>query len=126
MANFHDVRFPASISFGSMGGIERRTEIVELVNIGTLFAFILVSIGVLILRRTRPDLPRSFRTPAAPVVASLAVLLCVYLMLNLTGATWIRFLIWMGLGFIVYFGYSRRNSRLGQRVAAGETTNRGA
>jgi APA family basic amino acid/polyamine antiporter len=88
----------------------------ELVNIGTLFAFILVSVGVVILRRTRPDLPRAFRVPAAPVVAAMAVLLCLYLMLNLTGGTWMRFLIWMAIGFVVYFAYGRRRSRLGLRT----------
>jgi APA family basic amino acid/polyamine antiporter len=114
------------VAVAIIAGFVPLSTLAELVNIGTLFAFILVSIGVLILRRTRPDLPRAFRTPAAPVVASLAVLLCVYLMLNLTGATWTRFLIWMALGILVYFGYSRRNSRLGRRVAAGQETNRGA
>jgi APA family basic amino acid/polyamine antiporter len=59
------------------------------------------------------------------VVAVLAVALCVYLMLNLTGATWTRFLVWMALGIVVYFGYSRRHSRLGQRTAAAATSSRG-
>ena len=99
------------------GFVDLRT-LADLVSIGTLFAFVLVSVGVVVLRRTRPDLPRSFRTPAATVVAGLAVLLCVYLMLNLTGATWIRFLIWMALGLVVYFIYGHRASRLGQRQAA--------
>ena len=99
----------------AIAGFVPLTTLAELVNIGTLFAFILVSIGVVILRRTRADLPRAFRVPAAPVVAALAVLLCLYLMLNLTGGTWIRFLVWMALGFAVYFGYSRRHSRLATR-----------
>jgi APA family basic amino acid/polyamine antiporter len=88
------------------------TELAELVNIGTLFAFVLVSIGVLVLRRTRPDLERKFRTPAVPVVPVLAVLCAVYLMLNLPGETWLRFLIWMVIGFVVYFLYGARKSRL--------------
>jgi APA family basic amino acid/polyamine antiporter len=58
--------------------------------------------------------------PAAPVVATLAVLLCLYLMLNLTGDTWVRFAVWMGLGFVVYFAYGRRHSMVGQRSAEGE------
>ena len=86
----------------------------ELVNVGTLFAFILVSIGVVVLRRTRPDLPRSFRTPGLTVVASLSVLMCLYLMLNLTGGTWVRFLVWMAIGLVVYFAYGRHHSRLWQ------------
>ncbi|MGZ8736355.1 MAG: amino acid permease [Nocardioides sp.] len=102
------------------GFIDLKT-LADLVSIGTLFAFVLVSIGVIVLRRTRPDLPRAFRTPAAPVVATLAVLLCIYLMLNLTGATWVRFLIWMAVGLVVYFLYGYKASRLGQREAAAET-----
>lgn len=87
-------------------------ELALLVNIGTLFAFVLVSIGVVVLRRTRPDLRRSFRVPALPVVATLSVLACVYLMLNLTGETWLRFVLWMLVGVVVYFAYSRRRSVL--------------
>jgi len=88
------------------------SELAELVNIGTLFAFVLVAVGVLVLRRTRPDLPRAFRCPGVPVVPVLAVLASVYLMLNLPAATWLRFVIWMALGFVVYFTYGARHSRL--------------
>jgi APA family basic amino acid/polyamine antiporter len=88
------------------------SELAELVNIGTLFAFVLVAIGVVVLRRTRPDLKRAFRCPWVPVVPVLAVLTAVYLMLNLPAATWIRFLIWMVIGLVVYFVHSRRKSRL--------------
>ncbi|GDY28989.1 amino acid permease [Gandjariella thermophila] len=84
----------------------------EMVNVGTLAAFILVSVGVLILRRTRPDLPRSFRTPAVPLVPILAVLACVWVMLNLTTVTWLRFIGWMVAGVVLYFAYGYRNSRL--------------
>jgi basic amino acid/polyamine antiporter, APA family len=91
------------------------SELAELVNIGTLFAFTLVSIGVIVLRRTRPDLPRAFRTPLVPLVPIAATLICVYLMLNLTGLTWRRFLIWMLIGLVIYFAYGRRHSRLGRR-----------
>lgn len=98
----------------AIAGFVDLETLASLVNIGTLFAFILVSIAVVVLRRTRPDLPRAFRTPLVPVVASLSVLMCLYLMLNLTGETWERFLIWMALGFVVYFLYGRRHSRLGQ------------
>jgi APA family basic amino acid/polyamine antiporter len=93
-------------------GIE---ELAELVNIGTLFAFVLVSIGVIVLRRTRPDLPRAFTTPLVPFVPIAAVVICIYLMLNLTGETWLRFLVWMVIGLVVYFGYGRTHSRLGRR-----------
>ncbi|HKR48625.1 MAG TPA: amino acid permease [Pseudonocardiaceae bacterium] len=88
------------------------SELAELVNIGTLFAFVLVAIGVLVLRRTRPDLPRAFRCPGVPVVPLLAVLASFYLMLNLPAATWIRFVVWMAIGLVVYFAYGARHSRL--------------
>ncbi|UJL31854.1 amino acid permease [Mycolicibacterium vanbaalenii] len=88
----------------------------EMVNIGTLFAFVLVSAGVLVLRRTRPDLKRGFRTPWVPLLPILAIAACVWLMLNLTGLTWIRFLIWMAIGVVVYFLYGRRHSLVGRRM----------
>lgn len=88
------------------------TELAELVNIGTLFAFVLVSIGVLVLRRTRPDLLRAFRCPGVPAVPILAALCSLYLMLNLPAATWIRFLVWMAIGLVVYFLYGANHSRL--------------
>ncbi|WP_167101744.1 amino acid permease [Mycobacterium sp. DL592] len=88
------------------------TALAELVNIGTLFAFVLVAIGVIVLRRTRPDLKRAFRCPWVPVVPVLAVLAAFYLMLNLPAATWIRFGVWMVLGIVVYFIHGRRHSRL--------------
>ncbi|MFI9719992.1 amino acid permease [Streptomyces sp. NPDC052396] len=85
----------------------------ELVNIGTLFAFIVVALGVVILRRTRPDLPRAFRTPFVPVVPVLSVLASLWLMLNLPAETWLRFAVWMVIGVLVYFLYGRRHSRVG-------------
>jgi len=97
----------------ALAGFLDLSTLADLVNIGTLFAFILVSIGVVILRRTRPDLPRAFRVPAAPVVATLATVMCVYLMLNLKGETWVRFVVWMAIGFVVYFAYGRQHSRVG-------------
>ena len=78
----------------------------ELVNIGTLFAFLLVSIGVIVLRRTRPDLPRPFRVPLMPVVPILSPLASLWLTLNLQTATWIHFGIWTVVGLVVYSGYS--------------------
>src|SRR5205823_2133812 len=87
----------------------------EMVNVGTLFAFVLVSVGVLVLRRTRPDLPRAFRTPMVPLVPILSVLACLWVMLNLTALTWVRFLIWMAAGLVLYFAYGFRNSRLAQQ-----------
>lgn len=95
-------------SFTPIGKLE------EMVNIGTLSAFALVSLAVPILRRTRPDLERSFRVPLSPYVPILAALVCVYLMLNLSIETWLRFLIWMALGFLIYFTYGYRHSRVGR------------
>jgi APA family basic amino acid/polyamine antiporter len=92
----------------------------EMVNIGTLAAFTLVSIAVIVLRRRRPDLKRAFRVPFVPVLPILSALICFYLMLNLSVETWLRFIVWMALGFVVYFGYSYRNSRLSGRAKEGE------
>ena len=89
----------------------------EMVNIGTLFAFVLVSLGVVVLRRTRPDLPRGFRTPLVPLVPILSVLACLWLMLNLSVETWLRFVIWMVIGIAIYFSYGRSHSVLGQRAS---------
>ena len=88
------------------------TTLAELVNIGTLFAFIVVAAGVVVLRRTRPDLERAYRTPLVPLVPILAVLSALWLMLNLPAETWVRFFIWMAVGLVVYFAYSRRHSRV--------------
>jgi APA family basic amino acid/polyamine antiporter len=84
----------------------------DLVSIGTLFAFVLVSAAVPVLRRTRPDLERPFRVPWSPVVPVLSAVACLYLMANLSVETWLRFLVWMVLGLIVYCGYGHRHSRL--------------
>ena len=91
----------------------------EMVNVGTLFAFVLVSIGVIVLRRTRPDLERSYKVPFMPVVPILSVLACLWLMINLTAITWVRFLVWMAIGVIVYFAYGRRHSLVGRREGHG-------
>jgi len=91
----------------------------QLVNIGTLLAFVLVSVGVMILRRTRPDLDRPFRTPWVPFVPIMGVVCCAGLMLTLPEDTWIRLLVWLLIGFSIYFGYSRRHSALQKELAAG-------
>jgi basic amino acid/polyamine antiporter, APA family len=95
------------------------TTLGELVNIGTLAAFVLVSLGVLVLRRTQPDLPRAFRTPLVPYIPIAAAALCLFVMGFLTIGTWIRFLGWMAIGIVFYFLYSRSHSRLG-RTESGE------
>ncbi|KQZ90787.1 amino acid permease [Phycicoccus sp. Root563] len=90
-------------------------DLADLVSIGTLFAFVVVSIAVPILRRTRPDMKRPFRVPFNPVIPVLSALACLYLMTNLSLETWSRFLIWMVLGLGIYLVYGRRNARLAQR-----------
>ncbi|AFA74513.1 putative cationic amino acid transport membrane protein [Gordonia polyisoprenivorans VH2] len=87
----------------------------EMVNVGTLFAFIVVAAGVMILRRTRPDLDRGFTVPGGPIIPVLAILACIWLMLNLSALTWIRFVIWMVIGVAVYFLYGMRHSMVGKR-----------
>lgn len=86
--------------------------VAELVNIGTLAAFMMVCAGVIYLRYTRPELPRPFKTPWSPLIPVLGILSCGYLMLSLPWITWVRFLLWMALGLAVYFLYSRRRSVL--------------
>jgi APA family basic amino acid/polyamine antiporter len=88
----------------------------QLVSIGSLFAFVLVCVGVLVLRRTAPDTHRPFRTPWVPWVPVLGALACIVQMVSLPLSTWERLIIWMALGFAVYFLYGRRRSRLGAAV----------
>jgi basic amino acid/polyamine antiporter, APA family len=88
------------------------SEIAKLVNIGTLFAFLLVNIGVIILRRTNPDMERGFRVPFVPVFPLIGAALCIYLMTKLTGVTWLRFGVWLAIGLVIYVVYGRSHSRL--------------
>ncbi len=90
----------------------------QLVNIGTLLAFALVCGGVLVLRRTRPDLERPFKTPLVPLVPILGMLASLGLMATLPFDTWIRLLVWLLLGFVVYFAYGRKHSTLQKELAA--------
>jgi APA family basic amino acid/polyamine antiporter len=95
-----------------IAGLTPIGKLEEMVNIGTLTAFALVSLSVPVLRRTRPDLDRSFRVPWSPVLPVLAALVCLYLMVNLSIETWLRFLVWMVLGFVIYFAYGQRHARV--------------
>jgi basic amino acid/polyamine antiporter, APA family len=87
-------------------------EIAELVNIGTLFAFLIVNVAVIWLRRTKPDMERGFRVPLVPLLPLLGAGLCVYLMTKLPADTWLRFGAWLLLGLVIYVVYGYRNSRL--------------
>ncbi|MFF4411752.1 amino acid permease [Streptosporangium sp. NPDC001559] len=91
-------------------------QLAEATSIGTLFAFAIVNVGVLVLRYTRPDLPRSFRTPFFPLTPVLGVIFCVVVMLGLAGVTWLAFAIWMTVGLLAYFLYGYRHSRLSRSV----------
>lgn len=95
----------------------------DLTNIGTLFAFVLVCLGVIVLRRTDPNRRRPFRVPFVPVFPILGVVLCVALMLSLPVETWVRFIGWLLIGLMIYFLYSVRHSRLRQGIDTGETEN---
>ena len=88
----------------------------DLVSIGTLFAFIVVSVAVWMLRITDPEMPRPFRAPMVPVVATLSILVNGYMMFHLGPENWLRLLIWLVLGLLIYFGYSRRHSALRTRT----------
>jgi basic amino acid/polyamine antiporter, APA family len=83
----------------------------ELVSIGTLLAFVIVCAGIWVLRVRSPELPRPFKTPLVPVVPILGILICGYLMFSLPFDTWLRLLIWMAIGIVIYFSYSIRKSR---------------
>lgn len=102
------------------GYLGNHVDLEEMVNIGTLAAFTLVSIAVPILRKRRPDIERAFRVPFSPVLPVFAALASLYLMLNLSVETWIRFLVWMALGFVIYFAYSYRSSRLARKASGAE------
>ncbi|OGV65185.1 MAG: amino acid permease [Lentisphaerae bacterium RIFOXYA12_FULL_48_11] len=95
-----------------ISGTFRIGELGELVSIGTLLAFIIVCLGVLILRYRHPEIPRAFRTPFLPYVPVLGVIVCLAQMAGLPGITWLRLIIWMGIGLLIYFLYSRRHSHI--------------
>ncbi len=108
----------------AVGGIAMLTDIgslADLTNIGTLFAFSLVCIGVVILRRTDATRRRPFRVPLVPLVPIIGVLMCLALMLSLPILTWLRFFIWLVIGLLIYFFYSVRHSRLQYGVDTGDT-----
>ena len=106
----------AGVFVGIPAGIFDIGTLADLTNIGTLFAFILVSAGVLILRRTQPERPRSFRVPLVPWLPLVTIACCLVLMASLPVETWIRFLVWLAIGLLIYFGYSPTRSRLHQPV----------
>ena len=88
------------------------TLVGEMTSIGTLFAFVLVSIGIIIMRRSHPNLERPFRTPGVPLVPILSVLFNTYLMYSLGWENWLRLVVWLAIGLAIYFGYSRYHSKV--------------
>ena len=110
----------------AVGGVAMLTDIgslADLTNIGTLFAFVLVCCGVIILRRKDPNRPRPFRVPMVPLFPILGVIFCFALMLSLPIETWIRFFVWLAIGLLIYFLYGVRNSKLARGIDVGETEN---
>jgi APA family basic amino acid/polyamine antiporter len=108
----HVSTWVAGVVVGLVAGVWDIGELAELSNIGTLFAFALVCAAVIVLRRTRPDLPRGFRVPASPLVPILGIVSCGVLMVSLPLLTWVRFFIWLAIGLCIYFLYSRKRSAL--------------
>jgi APA family basic amino acid/polyamine antiporter len=100
------------VAVATLAAVANINEAVELTNIGTLFAFVVVCAGIIILRRTDPDRPRVFKTPLVPAIPLLGIAMCVYLMLGLPLVTWARFGVWLAVGFVLYFVYGFGHSRL--------------
>ncbi len=109
----------AGLVVGIPGGLLDIGTLADLSNIGTLFAFVLVSMGVVILRYREPDRKRGFRVPGGPVIPVLSILFCGLLMSGLPIITWARFLVWLVIGLAIYFGYSRHRSEFSARNAVG-------
>ena len=101
-----------------IGGLLPIGVVAELANIGTLSAFVLVSVGVVVLRHKRPDLPRPFRVPLVPFLPAVAAAFSLYLIANLPPFTWVRFFAWLFIGLIIYFSYGRKASLLGKSVSS--------
>lgn len=111
----HVSTWVAGLAVGLPAGIWDIGTFADLSNIGTLFAFMLVSAGVIILRRTQPERPRGFRVPLSPWLPGLSIACCLVLMLGLPLETWLRFVVWLLIGLGIYFGFSRRHSKLAAR-----------
>ena len=106
----------AGLAVGIPAGIWDIGTLADLSNIGTLFAFIIVSVGVVVLRRSQPERVRAFRVPFSPWTPALSVVCCLGLMMSLPLETWIRFFVWLAIGLVIYISYSRKRSPLRNRV----------
>jgi APA family basic amino acid/polyamine antiporter len=105
-----------------VAGVTKVDLLEEMINIGTLSAFVMVSLGILVLRKKRPDLKPSFRVPFGKVLPWVSAILCLYLMTNLAVETWLFFAIWLVVGIIIYFSYGQRHSRLNEKFAAAKAS----
>ncbi|KAB1078840.1 amino acid permease [Methylobacterium soli] len=101
---------------GALGGFLPISQLGHMTSIGTLLAFVLVCLGVIILRRTQPDAKREYRTPLVPLVPILGIVACGAMMLSLDGETWLRLVVWLAIGLVIYFAWSRRHSRIGREA----------
>ena len=108
----HICTWITGVATALIAGLFPLTMIIDLCNIGTLFAFVLVSIGVIVLRKTRPEVERKFKTPGVPFTPLITVGFCFYLMYSLPKVTWFRFGAWLLAGLLIYFLYSARHSKL--------------
>jgi APA family basic amino acid/polyamine antiporter len=106
----HISTWVAGLAVGIPAGVFDISWFADLSNIGTLFAFILVSAGVIVLRKKQPDRPRGFRVPWVPLLPIISIVSCLVLMLSLPLETWIRFFVWLIIGLVIYFGYSRKRA----------------
>jgi len=114
----HFATWIAGIVVGIPAGIFDIGTLADLSNIGTLFAFVLVAAAVLVLRKTQPERARGFRVPLVPLLPILSIVTCVLLMASLTLENWIRFFVWMIIGLVIYFAYSRHRSTLNPAARA--------
>jgi APA family basic amino acid/polyamine antiporter len=101
---------------GALGGFLPISQLGHMTSIGTLLAFVLVCLGVIILRRTQPDAKREYRTPLVPLVPILGIVACGAMMVSLDGETWLRLVVWLAIGLVIYFAWSRRHSRIGREA----------
>jgi APA family basic amino acid/polyamine antiporter len=106
------VTWIAGIGSALLAGVFPIREVADLTNIGILSAFVVVCVAVILFRYTRPETPRSFRLPWMPVVPAFGVLASLFLILQLHWETWVRFVVWLIIGLVIYFGYSRKHSLL--------------
>jgi APA family basic amino acid/polyamine antiporter len=108
----HVATWVAGLVVGIPAGVWDIGTFADLSNIGTLFAFMVVSVGVIVLRRTQPDRPRSFRVPLVPLLPIISILCCLVLAASLPLETWVRFFVWLAIGLAIYFLFGRKHSEL--------------